>query len=542
MNVAARFCAEKIKESVLSAEKCLGQGFDERVRDRKSGEGSERAGLSARAEKTEKTGNKRKQPEENKEKKSKRMIEKNQIISAVTDALSSNGEGIVRHEGVTFFVPYCLPGEKVTFRVLKVKDGIGYGKAEEILTPAEERVRPVCPVFSRCGGCQLQHLDYRCQLRFKGNVVRDALKKIAGLEISVPAAVKSDLSYGYRNKLQLPVGADKEGNSVIGFYAERSHRIIPVSDCPIHPEWAGKLIAALGRYMKECAVKGYDEETGKGKIRHIVVREIGNQFIVVLVSASPELPNLRYFEELLGTVFPKFTLWLNINDKNTNVIFGKKFLLQSGPGFFEGEEGGIRYEAGPVTFVQVNAGVRAKLYASAVNALAADGDEVIVDAYSGGGLLTAMFAKKCRRAYGIELEEEAVRCADSLKQKNGLSNMTNICGKVEEKLSAVLEKERGEKLRLILDPPRAGIARSVLNAVLKSGIERIAVISCNPATLARDLGILTGSLTEREGELVKNPEYAEGGESGYYTIESIQPFDMFPQTKHVETLICLERK
>ena len=470
------------------------------------------------------------------------MIEKNQIISAVTDALSSNGEGIVRHEGVTFFVPYCLPGEKVTFRVLKVKDGIGYGKAEEILTPAEERVRPVCPVFSRCGGCQLQHLDYRCQLRFKGNVVRDALKKIAGLEISVPAAVKSDLSYGYRNKLQLPVGADKEGNSVIGFYAERSHRIIPVSDCPIHPEWAGKLIAALGRYMKECAVKGYDEETGKGKIRHIVVREIGNQFIVVLVSASPELPNLRYFEELLGTVFPKFTLWLNINDKNTNVIFGKKFLLQSGPGFFEGEEGGIRYEAGPVTFVQVNAGVRAKLYASAVNALAADGDEVIVDAYSGGGLLTAMFAKKCRRAYGIELEEEAVRCADSLKEKNGLSNMTNICGKVEEKLSAVLEKERGEKLRLILDPPRAGIARSVLNAVLKSGIERIAVISCNPATLARDLGILTGSLTEREGELVKNPEYAEGGESGYYTIESIQPFDMFPQTKHVETLVVLSKK
>lgn len=255
--------------------------------------------------------------------------------------------------------------------------------------------------------------------------------------------------------------------------------------------------------MKECAVKGYDEETGRGKIRHIVVREIGNQFIVVLVSVSPELPNLRYFEELLGTVFPKFTLWLNINDKNTNVIFGKKFLLQSGPGFFEGEEGGIRYEAGPVTFVQVNAGVRAKLYASAVNGLATDGDEVIVDAYSGGGLLTAMFAKKCRRAYGIELEEEAVRCADSLKQKNGLSNMTNICGKVEEKLSAVLEKERGEKLRLILDPPRAGIARSVLNAVLKSGIERIAVISCNPATLARDLGILTGSLTERDGELVK---------------------------------------
>ena len=141
------------------------------------------------------------------------MVEKNQIISAVTDALSSNGEGIVRHEGVTFFVPYCLPGEKVTFRVLKVKNGIGYGRAEEIITPAEERVRPKCPVFTRCGGCQLQHLDYRCQLRFKGNVVRDALRKIAGLDVSVPAAVRSDLPYGYRNKLQLPVGVDKIGRA-----------------------------------------------------------------------------------------------------------------------------------------------------------------------------------------------------------------------------------------------------------------------------------------------------------------------------------------
>lgn len=499
-----------------------------------------------------------------------RMVEKNQIISAVTDALSSNGEGIVRHEGVTFFVPYCLPGEKVTFRVLKVKNGIGYGRAEEIITPAEERVRPKCPVFTRCGGCQLQHLDYRCQLRFKGNVVRDALRKIAGLDVSVPAAVRSDLPYGYRNKLQLPVGVDREGTNVVGFYAERSHRIVPVSGCPIHPEWSKGLISALRRYMSECAVKGYDEETGSGTLRHIVVREIGGRFIVVLVSASEKLPNLAHFKELLAEVFPTFTLWLNINDKNTNVIFGKKFLLQSGPGYFEGEEGGIRYEAGPATFVQVNAGVRAKLYAAVVRAIVSDGNEVIVDAYSGGGLLTAMLARSCKRVYGIELEEEAVRCADSLKEKNGLANMTNLCGRVEELLPGVLEAEKGEKLRLVLDPPRAGIARSVLKAILASGIPRIAIVSCNPATLARDLGILTGSLTEREGELVKNLDYAalkasfsaadggaeeesgEGGKTrenenfaaleGFYGIESVQPFDMFPQTKHVETLVLLCRK
>ena len=504
------------------------------------------------------------------------MVEKNQIIRAVTEALSSNGEGIVRHEGITFFVPYCLPGEKISFRVLKIKDKIGYGKAEEIFTPAEERVRPKCPVFTRCGGCQLQHLSYRCQLRFKGNVVKDALRKIAGIDIPVPAAVKSDLPYGYRNKLQLPVGVDKEGKNVIGFYAERSHRIVPLSGCPIHPDWAGSLIAALGRYMEECAVKGYDEETKKGSIRHIVVREIAGKFIVVLVSATEELPNLAHFESLLGEIFPVFTLWLNVNDKDTNVIFGEKFILKSGPGFFEGEECGVRYEAGPSTFVQVNAGVRAKLYEAVVRGIVPDGDEVVVDGYSGGGLLTAMLARACRRAYGIELEEEAVRCADSLREKNGIPNMINLCGRVEEKLSGALDKEKGEKLRLVLDPPRAGITRSVLKSVLESGIERIAIVSCNPATLARDLGILTGSLIEREGELVKNPAYAEakaaaesaasaqtegagesrallsdetesfsgnfGGLKGYYHIERIQPFDMFPQTRHVETLVMLERK
>ena len=472
------------------------------------------------------------------------MTEKNQIVCAVTEGLGSNGEGIIRHEGVTFFVPYCLPGEKVRFRVLKVKDKIGYGKAEEILTPAEERVRPKCPVFTRCGGCQLQHLQYRAQLRFKGNIVREALRKIAGISFDVPAAVKSDFPYGYRNKLQMPVGMDKDGNNVIGFYAERSHRIIPVENCAIHPEWAEKVIALLKRYMKECAIKGYDEEKGTGSLRHIVVREIGGKFIVTLVSAVKSLPNLTYFIERLSTVLGTFTLWLNINDKDTNVVFGEKFELIFGPGFFEAEERGICYEAGPATFMQVNADVRGKLYDAVLAAIAENGDEVVVDAYSGGGLLTAMFAKACRRVYGIELEEEAVRCADELKRKNGLENMTNICGYVEEKLEDVLEKEKGERLRLVLDPPRAGIARSVLKAILASDIPEIAVISCNPATLARDVGILTGGLIEKDGELVKNPDFqgTEEGLNGYYRIRSVQPFDMFPQTKHVETLVVLSKK
>ena len=475
------------------------------------------------------------------------MIEKNDVICAVTEAIGSNGEGIIKHEGITFFVPACLPGEKVRFKVLKVKGNIGYGKVEEILTPAEERVREKCPVFSRCGGCCLQHLDYTAQLSHKATVVKDALRKIAGLNIAVPTAVKSDFPYAYRNKLQIPVGVDKDGQNVIGFYAEHSHRIVPVNACAIHPEWSEKLIAAIKRYMTECVVKGYNEETKTGALRHIVAREIGGKYIVTLVTAKRELPNLPYLVGMLSESLRQFSLYLNFNDEDTNVILGKEFQLVHGMGFFETEEQGIRYEAGPQTFLQVNENVRTKLYRDALKTVCADGDEVVIDAYSGGGLLTAMIAKKAKRVYGIELEPEASRCADSLKEKNGLQNMTNICGYVEEHLTKVLEKEKGEKVRLILDPPRSGIARSVVKALLASGIERLTLISCNPATLARDLGILTGKLIENaEGELVKNPAY-EGvadGETlqGYYEIEKIQPYDMFPQTKHVETLVQLSQK
>ena len=269
--------------------------------------------------------------------------------------------------------------------------------------------------------------------------------------------------------------------------------------------------------------------------------------MITLVTAKRKLPKIPNLIELLSETFKSFTLYLNFNDQDTNVILGKEFQLVHGMGFFETTECGIRYEAGPVTFLQVNENVRTKLYKDALKTVCKDGDEVVIDAYSGGGLLTAMIAKKAKRVYGIELEAEASRCADSLKEKNGLQNMTNICGYVEEHLATVMKKEKGEKVRLILDPPRAGIARSVVKALLKSGIERMTLISCNPATLARDLGILSGRLVENEnGELVKNPAYIRlsDGETlaGYYEVERIQPYDMFPQTKHVESLVCLTRR
>lgn len=467
-------------------------------------------------------------------------MEKNESITAVCEGIGNDGEGIFRHEGITFFVPYCIFGERVRFRVLKVKGNVGYGKVEEILSPSKDRVFPKCPVFGKCGGCQLQHLDYTAQLSVKKQSVEKSLKKIGGIDAELSSVVPCDFPYEYRNKLQIPVGTDPNGNAVVGFYANRSHRIVPVEDCPIHPKWAGEWIAVLKKYLSECGMRAYDEEKKTGEVRHFVVREIDGKFILTLVVACgiEKVKNVSRLVELLKETGKEFTLYLNENGKDTNVIFGEKFLLASGSGFFDGEEEGICFSAGAQTFVQVNKNVRKKLYADVLKKTIETGDEVIVDAYSGGGLLTAMLAKRCKRAYGIEIEKEAVACADELKKKNGLKNIRNLCGKVEDELPALLEREKGEKVRLVLDPPRAGIARSVVYALKKSGIEKLVLVSCNPSTLARDLGLLTGSLKETETGELKKTECADGE----YQIESICAYDMFPQTKHVETLVCLARK
>jgi 23S rRNA (uracil1939-C5)-methyltransferase len=348
------------------------------------------------------------------------MLEKNEIVCGTVEAVGSNGEGIIKQGSITFFVPACLPGEKVSFKVLKIKNNIGYGKLEEVLTPAEERTRAKCPVFLRCGGCALQHMAYESQLLHKNGVVKDALRKIGGLQVPILPTVASDVPFGYRNKLQMPIGVDKSGETVIGFYAERSHRIVPVSSCAIHPEWAEHLIAILHRYATECAVKGYDEEQKTGALRHIVAREIGGKFLFTLVTAKRNLPGLKHLVALLGEKFSIFSLYLNFNDSDTNVILGEEFQLVHGMGFFEAEEQGIRYEAGPATFLQVNENVRGKLYNAALKTVIDTGDEVVVDAYSGGGLLTAMLAKKAKRVYGIEIVPNAI--------KNAIDLLGNLVG------------------------------------------------------------------------------------------------------------------
>lgn len=464
-------------------------------------------------------------------------MKKNDEFVAEVLSLGSNGEGIIKFDEVTYFVSGCIPGEKVKIKTLKIKGNIGYGKLSEIISSSKNRVAPRCSVAGKCGGCRLQHMDYPIQLDFKRKLVKDCLKKIGGLDVEVLPTVESDKIWEYRNKMQLPVGVDFEGNTVIGFFAERSHRIIPITECCIHPKWSKDIIAALRSYMDANSVKGYDEKNNRGDIRHIVVRELSGKFIITLVATSEKLKNIDDFINRLSEKIQDFTLLINVNNSDSNVVFGSKFIAVKGNGFYEAEEFGIKYEAGANTFIQVNDGVRNKLYSEALKEVSCGCDGVVIDCYSGGGLLTAMAAKTCKRAYGIEIVKEATECANLLKVKNSLEDkMINICGDVAVELPKIMTKEQKDNVRLILDPPRAGIARSVLYAIAKSEIEKLVLISCNPSTLARDLGILTGTLKEENGVLVK------GEGNGNYVIDKVQPFDMFAQSKHVETLVCLKRR
>ena len=464
-------------------------------------------------------------------------MKKNDVITSTASGYGTEGEAVFVCDGTPVFVPFCMEGERAEIKILSVKGGAAYGKCEKLLSPSPERVLPQCPVFTKCGGCQLQHMNYAAQTAFKTSLVKNTLRKIAGIEAEVLPAYGGEKTYRYRNKLVLPVGRDGEGNTLIGFYAPRSHRIVPVSDCSIQSPWCAKVIAAVKEYMSLCKLSGYDEASGRGDIRRIAVREVGGKFVVALVAAKSV--NAAPLADILQQELGEITLLLNINKSTGNAVFGEEWRVVRGDGFFESEDMGVKFRAGANTFLQVNDGVRTELYGEIAKE-AADGGAVAIDLYSGGGMLTALLARACKRAYGIEIVKEASICADELKQLNGLSDkMFNICGRVEDELAGVFARTEGERRVIVCDPPRKGMERSVCEAVKDSGADKVILVSCNAATLARDLGIILGALKDEGGVLKKNPDYAS---TSAYKIDYIRPYDMFPQTKHTEVLTVLSRR
>ncbi len=467
-------------------------------------------------------------------------MQKNDEREGTVISVGMNGEGVLKDDGKVVFVPFSLPGEKIRYKVLKVDGNVAYGKILEVCTPAEDRVRPKCPVFGKCGGCQLQHVKYPDQLKIKQEKVKTCFSKIAFSELEINPCVKSKNEYRYRNKLQLPVSVDAFGNTITGFYADNSHRIVPIEDCPINAPWTADAIKAFKEYFKIAGVCGYDEKTGRGDIREITVKDVKGSLIFTVVSVKDELKNADIFIDILKKHFTcEFSLFFNVNKSTGNVIYGEKFKLLYGSKTFSSDMLGVKYAAGVKSFMQVNDYVCAKLYGTVCDLACADENTVVIDAYSGAGLMTAMLAKRAKKAIGIEIEPEAVRLANELALNNGLSQkISNYLGKCEEIMPDIIKKEvlDGDKTVLVLDPPRKGCDLKVIDAVIRSGIEKIIYVSCKPSTLARDVGLITGTLEWGENGVkkVENPILR-------YRVDSVTPFDMFSQTKHVETVVSLTK-
>ena len=474
-------------------------------------------------------------------------MKKNDIIEGEIISYGTDGEGVLKTDGYTVFVPFAIKGEKVKAHVLKCGKNIAFAKLEQVLSPSEKRVTPTCSVFKKCGGCALLHMKYGEQLCFKSALIKNAFEKIGFISVDPPEIINSEPILGYRLKLALPVRAGEKGDVKIGFFASNSHRVVETENCALHGEWAAKTISALKDYMRAFNIEAYNETSKRGKIRHIVVKKSGDEFLIVLVTKSEKLPNLGYFVERLNKCLGKHSLYINLNTRDDNVIFGEKFVLISGEGRIEGCWRGITYEIGPQSFMQVNESVKNKIYGDALDFL--DENQTVIDAYCGAGLLTAAIAQKSKKVVGVEIVEEAVNLARELVRKNNIENAEFICAPCEIALPPLIEKLKndGQKTVLFLDPPRKGADRAAIEAIIKARPDEIVYISCNPQTLARDVGLITGTLKINGKEIVKGVERAVETRmdstvfSGGYKICKVCGYDMFSGCAGVETLCVLKK-
>ncbi len=449
-------------------------------------------------------------------------VVKNGEYTAEIVGLGHEGEGVGRVEGFTLFIHGALPDEKVRVKVLKLKKQYGYAKLLEVLERSEERTAAPCPVYDRCGGCQLQHLDYRAQLRHKRQTVIDCLQRIGGLAIredQVHPTLGMDDPWRYRNKAQMPIG-EREGGLVGGFYARGSHRIVEVDHCLIQHADNDAATRFVKRVALELGIPAFNELTGQGLLRHVMVRNgvHSGEIMVVLVTNGKRIPHEEEWVARIREGLPGVTsICQNINRERTNVIFGEKTRVLWGKPAIHDTIGGIRFAISPRSFYQINPLQTERLYGKALAYAALTGEEIVIDAYCGIGTISLFLARRAQRVYGVEAVAEAVEDARRNAELNGIANVEFVLGLAEEIIPAW--KARGVAADVIVvDPPRKGCDPALLDAMIAMRPARIVYVSCNPATLARDLRLL--------------------GDGGYRVAE-VQPVDMFPHTVHVESVCSL---
>lgn len=442
--------------------------------------------------------------------------EKNTVIEVEIDNLGINGEGVARYNGKAVFIKNALVGEKVRAKIIFSKPTFCVAIVQERLSTSSQRQPAQCPIFTKCGGCNIQHLDYGGQLEFKKQLVQDALQRIGGLDVKVNDCVASDKQFRYRNKMSLPIRRD--GDVVkVGLFAENSHRIVECDDCILQPEWNKTCIKLVKQFIQKERVSVYSDEDKKGKIRHLVVRQVEGCLFVTVVATTKI--KLDAFAQDLAKSFDSFALFLNVNAKDNNVILGDVWYEITSRNVPE-KVGDLIAQIHPAGFFQVNDYIKNQIYSKAVEEVNQSGASVVIDAYSGAGIMSAFFARFVDKVYAIEINEQAHASCEKIVKDNKIANLYPILGDVKDKIGDVLAHNRTNKTTVVLDPPRSGCNQNVLQAIVDSNIENVVYISCNPATLARDLKFL----------------------KDYYLINSVTPFDMFPQTSNVETLVCLSHK
>lgn len=450
------------------------------------------------------------------------MLNKNDIVEVEIVDLTHEGAGVAKVDGFVFFVDNALPGEVIKMRVLKLKKNIGFGKVEEYVTLSPNRNQDIDATYLRSGIADFGHMTYEEQLKFKRKQVVDNLYKTAGIsDVEVAETLGMETPYAYRNKAQVPVRRVK-GQLETGFYRKNSHDLIPIEDFLIQDKEIDKLIVIVRDLLRRYDLKPYDEKEQTGLIRHLVVRRghYSGQMMLVFVTTRPKIFRIDQVIAKITAAFPNVvSIIQNINDKNTNAIFGKEFRTLYGQDTITDSMLGNDYEISAQSFYQVNTEMAEKLYQTAIDFSDLNSDSIVIDAYSGIGTIGLSFAKEVKEVYGVEVIETAVEDAKKNAERNGITNAHYVADSAENAM-AKWSKDGIKPDVIIVDPPRKGLTESFIKASVAMQPEKVTYVSCNPATMARDIKL-----------------YQELG----YELKKVQPVDLFPQTHHVETVALLSK-
>lgn len=454
----------------------------------------------------------------------KNLFKKNDIIDLKIDDVTIEGVGVGRYMGIAVFVPHTAVGDFIEARIIKVKSSYLVGKIENILAPSEDRVEPDCKISDKCGGCVFRHISYSAELKIKQKQVYDALTRIGGFkDICIDNIIGSEKILNYRNKVQVPVGYDSAGNLISGFYGNHSHRIVSCDECFLHPKIFDEIITYIKKWMNQNNVSAYDEKTGQGLVRHIYLRcaENGQEVMLCMVINGRKLPMSDSFVDSITSKFECVkSIMINVNAKATNVILGEGFVTLFGKDYILDSLCGMKFKISPDSFYQVNHDQAQVLYNIGAEVLSPTEDDSLVDLYCGTGTIGLSMAKKVKNLLGVEIVPSAVKNAIENAKINLVDNAEFICGDSGSVFGKNI-KNMDRSGIVIVDPPRKGCSDELIEDLIKILPSKILYISCNPATLAKDLKKLC--------------------DSGEYKIDRVVPVDMFPRTAHVETVVLLSR-